>query len=196
MNLVWLGQEEKKSKAEQVIDACLDSTLDSDLSTAAAREKAFANGARCSADAYCATYGIPPGACSSIVGPVAEAIADLWSSIFGGDPGIDCAKVSTFDECHFCRIVPLCADEVKPSAGFWRIPPALGPCITQKTKECRERERKEIAEATLAIANRAAAEALQKRRRNRAIAIVAAGAAGGTAWYFWSDITRIARRVL
>lgn len=174
------------SNVEQVMDACLDASLRADVSTAAARERAFGSGARCAADAYCAIYRVPPGICSSIVGPVADAIADFWSSIFGGDQPVDCAKISTFDECHFCRIAPTCMPgQVDPVTGFVRTPESASLCLSQKTRACHERERKRIAAETVRVAERAAAEAQKRRvKQNVAMSVGAGAAAGAALWYF------------
>lgn len=186
-----LGQDALKAKAEQVMDACLDASLRVDVSTAAARERAFGNGARCASDAFCATYGIPPGICSSIVGPVADAIADFWSSIFGGGPVLDCSKVSTFDPCHQCTLHGACARANPMPSGIENFVEQqarvsrINQCITDRRKACYAAERQRIARATVEVAERAAAEAQKKQNKTSLVASVGVGAAAGAAaWYF------------
>lgn len=96
---------EALSGTSDAIDRCIDATVSSDLSTGPARERAFKQGARCAADAYCATYGVPPGVCGSVAGPIADGIVSVFNDVFGGDPGIDCAQVSTFDKCSPCLTI-------------------------------------------------------------------------------------------
>lgn len=190
-----LGQ----SNADKVVDSCLDSTLRADFSTAAARERAFGSGARCAADAYCAVYRIPPGICSSIAGPVADAIADLWSSIFGGDPTIDCARASNFDPCHECKLLAQCAAEagqrgIPNPIDQTRYSRGIANCMNAKRRACLAAEKQRIADATIATADRAAAGA-KKKRTSKVAGTVAVGAAGAAAWYFWDDIARLARKL-
>lgn len=190
----FLSEASVKDRAEQAVDACLDVTLDADLSTAAAREKAFGSGARCAADAFCGTYGIPPGACSSIAGPVADAIADLWSSIFGSNPTLDCAKVSVFDPCHDCTLLSTCVQRYRQQVPPNQFNPfyfqdqggVVAQCIKAERKACHERERKRIAAETVAAADRAAASA--KTKKSNVAPVVAVGGvavAGAAVWWFF-----------
>jgi len=186
-----LGQT-LKERGEAVMDACLDVSLRADVSTAAARERSFGSGARCAADAYCATFAVPPGICSTVVGPVADAIANLWSGIFGGDPSVDCSKVSTFDPCHDCKLLAECAKRYPIPPGFPNYledqirTQNIARCLSETRKSCYEAERKRIAAATLEVAHRAAADAKKKQDQKKLVASVGVGAAAGAAlWYFW-----------
>lgn len=91
-------------QAEPDYNACVSSVNDSDLESADGRKKAIGNAGRCAADAYCATYGIPPGVCSSVAGPIVDVVTNFFSDLFGGET-IDCTKASTFDPCHPCNWV-------------------------------------------------------------------------------------------
>lgn len=70
------GQEE-----DDPIERCTSGVSNADLQTAQARKDAFRRAAECVADGYCATYGVPPGICSSVAGPVAQAIADSADAV-------------------------------------------------------------------------------------------------------------------
>lgn len=91
-------------QTEPDYNACVSAVSESDLETADSRKKAIGNAGRCAADAYCATYGIPPGICSSVAGPVVDVVTEFFSDLFGGET-IDCTKASTFDPCHPCNWV-------------------------------------------------------------------------------------------
>lgn len=71
------GQEEE----EDPIERCTSGIQDSDLKSGAARKEAFRRAAECVADGYCATYGVPPGVCSSVAGPIAQEIANAADAV-------------------------------------------------------------------------------------------------------------------
>lgn len=55
------------------------------LKTAAEREAAFKAAAKCTAEAACTIYSkgaIPPGTCSTIVGPVADGVVKVWNAVY------------------------------------------------------------------------------------------------------------------
>lgn len=63
------------------IERCTAGVSDADLKTGQARKDAFRRAAECVADGYCATYGIPPGVCSTVAGPIAEEIANSADAV-------------------------------------------------------------------------------------------------------------------
>lgn len=67
--------------ADSPYESCAASVADADLKTGEARKQAFRRAAECVADGYCATYGIPPGACSAIAGPIAAEIANAAEAV-------------------------------------------------------------------------------------------------------------------
>lgn len=55
------------------------------LKTAAQREQAFKDSAKCAAEAACTIYSkgaIPPGTCSTIMGPIANQAVKVWNSVY------------------------------------------------------------------------------------------------------------------
>lgn len=92
------GQEEK----EPDYKACVNTVDESDLESADSRKQAIGNASRCAADAYCATYAIPPGVCSSVAGPIVDVVTEFFSDLFGSEY-IDCTLASTFEPCHPCN---------------------------------------------------------------------------------------------
>lgn len=65
-------------------ESCL-AMQSSKLKTAADREAAFKAAAKCTAEAACTIYSkgaIPPGTCSTIVGPVADGVVKVWNAVY------------------------------------------------------------------------------------------------------------------
>lgn len=71
----------RTGQEEDPVERCTSGIKDADLKTGQARKDAFRRAAECVADGYCSTYGVPPGVCSSVVGPVAEEIANAADSV-------------------------------------------------------------------------------------------------------------------
>lgn len=93
------GQEQTE---EAAYEKCVGGVADAQLDSAQGRKNAIGNASRCAADAYCATYGVPPGLCSAVAGPVVDTVVEFFSDLFGGEV-IDCSRSSTFDPCDPCK---------------------------------------------------------------------------------------------
>lgn len=76
--------EDKKNFAQEVVQQCVD-LKSADIDTKAAREKTFKEAAKCAAEVACAVYSkgiVPPGVCSTIAGPVADAAIQVWNGVY------------------------------------------------------------------------------------------------------------------
>jgi hypothetical protein len=71
----WLG-----NVAEDVYNRC---TGGGDISQIQTDKQGLKGYAECAADAYCATYGVPPGICSTVAQALFDAIDDVFSNAGG-----------------------------------------------------------------------------------------------------------------
>ncbi len=100
------------------MDKCAGLAKSGDTSKAAVKGYA-----RCGADAFCASYGVPPDVCESVAGPIADSVVEFFDGLFGGG-GLDCSHYSPVlvkglpaDPCAPCALV-----FYTQHYGMWRGP--------------------------------------------------------------------------
>lgn len=74
----------EQSVAEKIAADCVK-LKSADIETKAGREQAFKSSAKCAAEAACTYYSggaIPPGACSTVAGPIADTAIQVWNSVY------------------------------------------------------------------------------------------------------------------
>jgi len=94
----WIGEDSSSSTSSSTvsIQAVYQNCVGNGAPTTSAA--ALEGYAKCGADIYCATYGVPPGVCSTIAGVVIDVITTVFDDALGhvADVGPDPVKMAAF----------------------------------------------------------------------------------------------------
>lgn len=213
--LAWLRKRTQNLgavsvSAEAVIERCTAGreTTKEDLKGAAG----------CAADGFCLTYGVPPGICGGVTDAILDAIDDALSAEAG--PGFEgmISKTMYLHNRLFPHEPPWDWVRAPPGRfgvqrmGYYYLPNAAvieayrqqGYTFNPNDVTAWNnlippasflRANYQVQQALSVRAAKEKAQAAARRRKLVPATVVAVGAAGAAAWYFWDDLVRFARRL-